>query len=114
MSWEMNERMRFAERIIASRAREFGRGHLSRDTKREDEGGCGVTGFASSIPVAGRHIFEPSVCMHNRGNGKGGGIAAVGFDPDRLGVTREVLDSHYMLNVALLEPGCLDSLRESY
>ncbi len=44
----------------------------------EEEGGCGVTGFACSIPVGGRHIYEPSVQMHNRGNGKGGGIAAVG------------------------------------
>ena len=23
-----------------------------------EEGGCGVTGFACSIPVSGRHIFE--------------------------------------------------------
>jgi len=29
-------------------------------TKREEEGGCGVTGFACSIPVRGKHIFEPS------------------------------------------------------
>ena len=30
--------------------------------------------------------------MHNRGNGKGGGIAAVGLVPEQLGVSREVLD----------------------
>ncbi|MEN6325893.1 MAG: hypothetical protein ABFD18_06770, partial [Syntrophomonas sp.] len=42
----------------------------------EEEGGCGVTGFISSIPVTGKNIFEPSVQMHNRGNGKGGGIGA--------------------------------------
>ena len=47
--------------------------------KAEEEGGCGVTGFACSIPVGGKHIFEPSRQMHNRGNGKGGGIAAVGL-----------------------------------
>jgi hypothetical protein len=41
--------------------------------KAEQEGGCGVVGFACSIPVRGRHIFEPSIQMHNRGNGKGGG-----------------------------------------
>jgi hypothetical protein len=50
--------------------------------------------------------------MHNRGNGKGGGIAAVGMDPDKLGVSREVLDSHYMLHIALLEPACLGALKE--
>ncbi len=72
--------------------------------KSAEEGGCGVTGFISSIPVGGRHIFEPSVQMHNRGNGKGGGIAAVGLSADDLGVSQEVLDSHYLLQVALLDP----------
>ena len=41
--------------------------------------------------------------MHNRGNGKGGGIAAVGLSPQTLGVTQDVLDTHYMLQVALLD-----------
>ena len=75
-----------------------------RDKKHEEEGGCGVTGFISSIPVSGRHIFEPSVQMHNRGNGKGGGIAAVGLSANDLGVTQNILDTHYMLQVALLKP----------
>ena len=44
--------------------------------KREEEGGCGVTGFACSIPVRGKHIYGPSKQMRNRGNGRGGGIAA--------------------------------------
>lgn len=108
----MKRNSQFAEQIIASRLREFGRAGFSSNLKREDEGGCGVTGFASNIPVPGRHIFEPSVRMHNRGNGKGGGIAAVGFNPDALGVSREVLDSHYLLNVALLEPGCLAAVKD--
>mgnify|MGYP001594838777 CR=1 FL=1 len=60
-------------------------------------------GFAASIPVGGRHIFEPSLQMHNRGNGKGGGIAAVGMVPEQLGVSRRVLDDDYMLQVALLD-----------
>ncbi len=72
--------------------------------KSAEEGGCGVTGFISSIPVSGRHIYEPSVQMHNRGNGKGGGIAAVGLSADDLGVSQEVLDTHYMLQIALLDP----------
>ncbi|MGE5372333.1 MAG: hypothetical protein ACM3QZ_10120, partial [Solirubrobacterales bacterium] len=63
----------------------------------EEEGGCGVTGLISSIPVTGKNIFEPSVQMHNRGNGKGGGIGAVGFVPEALGVSRQVLDDDYML-----------------
>jgi glutamate synthase domain-containing protein 1/glutamate synthase domain-containing protein 3 len=72
--------------------------------KQAEEGGCGVTGFIANIPMSGKHIFEPSVQMHNRGNGKGGGIAAVGLDPKSLGVTQQVLDTHYLLQVALLDP----------
>jgi len=71
--------------------------------KGEDEGGCGVTGFAASVPVAGRHIFQPSIQMHNRGNGKGGGIAAVGLDPQTMGVTQEVLDQDYLIQIAYLD-----------
>ncbi|MEN6576580.1 MAG: glutamate synthase, partial [Phycisphaerales bacterium] len=72
--------------------------------KGEEEGGCGVVGFCCTKPVAGRHIYEPSKQMHNRGNGKGGGIAAVGLVPEQLGVSREVLDECYMLHIALLDP----------
>jgi glutamate synthase domain-containing protein 1/glutamate synthase domain-containing protein 3 len=72
--------------------------------KAEDEGGCGVVGFCCTKAVPGRHIYEPSKQMHNRGNGKGGGIAAVGLVPEQLGVSRQVLDEHYMLHIALLDP----------
>jgi glutamate synthase domain-containing protein 1/glutamate synthase domain-containing protein 3 len=82
--------------------------------KVEEEGGCGVTGFACSIPVSGRHIFEPSVQMHNRGNGKGGGIAAVGLSAEELGVTQEVLDTHYMLQIALLDPESRPDIETSH
>jgi len=71
--------------------------------KSADEGGCGVVGFCCTEPVAGRHIYEPSRQMHNRGNGKGGGIAAVGLDPEQLGVSRQVLDDYYILHIALLD-----------
>ncbi len=71
--------------------------------KQEEEGGCGVTGFACSIPVRGRHIFEPSCQMHNRGNGKGGGIAAVGLSVEDMGVSHEILENDYLVQVALLD-----------
>jgi glutamate synthase domain-containing protein 1/glutamate synthase domain-containing protein 3 len=71
--------------------------------KAADEGGCGVTGFAANVPVAGRHIFQPSVQMHNRGNGKGGGIAAVGLDADTLGVSQDILDEDYLIQIAYLD-----------
>ncbi len=72
--------------------------------KVEEEGGCGVVGFCCTKAVPGRHIYEPSRQMHNRGNGKGGGIAAVGLMPEQLGVSRQVLDEYYMLHIALLDP----------
>jgi len=72
--------------------------------KGEEEGGCGVTGFACTIPVKGRHIFEPSAQMHNRGNGKGGGIAAVGLSAEDLGVSQEILEEDYLLQIAYLDP----------
>ena len=93
-----------AERILASRGRMIEEYPPLSGVKVEEEGGCGVTGFACSIPVGGKHIFEPSRQMHNRGNGKGGGIAAVGLVPEALGVSQEILDSHYMLQVALIDP----------
>ncbi len=108
----MNQDYRSIDKIIASR------GRLPRPDvtvrKAAEEGGCGVTGFIASIPVRGRHIFEPSVQMHNRGNGKGGGIAAVGLSAQDLGVTQEVLDSHYLLQIALLEPGARPDVELSY
>ncbi len=90
------------DRILASRA---ALPHIDVPVNKcDEEGGCGVTGFISSIPVRGRHIYEPSVQMHNRGNGKGGGIAAVGLSAADLGVTQEILDDHYLLQVAYIDP----------
>ena len=63
-----------------------------------------MTGFACTIPVGGRHIYEPSIQMRNRGNGKGGGIAACGLVPEDMGVSRKVLEEDYILQVALLDP----------
>jgi glutamate synthase domain-containing protein 1/glutamate synthase domain-containing protein 3 len=82
--------------------------------KAAEEGGCGVTGFIASIPVSGRHIIAPSVQMHNRGNGKGGGIAAVGLSAQDLGVTQEVLDTRYLLQVALLDPAAGPMVEKEY
>ncbi len=98
-------------RILASRAK-LPRGNAPYE-KSSEEGGCGVTGFIASIPVGGRHIFAPSIQMHNRGNGKGGGIAAVGLSARELGVTQEVLDTHYLLQIALLDPRCRSEVEAS-
>ena len=82
--------------------------------KREAEGGCGVLGLASTQPIAGRHLFPAMHQMHNRGNGKGGGIAAVGLDPEQLGVSPEVLARDYLLLVAYLDPSCREEVETEY
>jgi glutamate synthase domain-containing protein 1/glutamate synthase domain-containing protein 3 len=91
------------ERILASR-RGMVAGAPGRGRKAAEEGGCGVVGFAASVPVRGRHIFEPSVQMHNRGNGKGGGIAAAGLVAEQMLVDKATLRNDYLLQIALLDP----------
>jgi glutamate synthase domain-containing protein 1/glutamate synthase domain-containing protein 3 len=80
----------------------------------EAEGGCGVTGFACTIPVGGKHIYEPSIQMRNRGNGKGGGIAACGLVPEEMGVSRRVLDEDYILQVALLDTDARGEVEKAF
>ncbi|MCX8022620.1 MAG: hypothetical protein N2745_07595 [Syntrophorhabdaceae bacterium] len=91
-----------------------GAAHINRYDMDIEEGGCGVTGFACNIPVSGRHIIEPSVQMHNRGNGKGGGIAAVGLTPEKLGVSREVLENDFILQIALLDKSVLNEMEARF
>ncbi len=69
------------------------------------EGGCGVLGLAANVPIAGRFMVTASQQMHNRGNGKGGGIAAAGLDPVQMRVSPDVLRTHYLIQVAYLDSG---------
>lgn len=71
--------------------------------KIESEGGCGVIGLACTDKVAGRHLL-PALCqMSNRGNGKGGGIAAVGLSSETFGTTQAILEGDYLLAIAYLD-----------
>lgn len=72
--------------------------------KAEAEGGCGVVGVACSEKISGKNIRQALVQMHNRGNSKGGGVAAFGLDHDQLGVSQKVLDEDYLIQVAYLDP----------
>jgi glutamate synthase domain-containing protein 1/glutamate synthase domain-containing protein 3 len=94
----------FAERILESRRALLAETVVRGRAEEAAEGGCGVLGFAANIPVAGRHVLAASRQMHNRGNGKGGGIAMVGLDPVQARVDRETLRTHTLLQVALLDP----------
>ncbi len=69
----------------------------------EAEGGCGVVGLACNSPLEGKYLLQSLVQMRNRGNGKGGGIAALGLVPEQLGVSKEILEEDYILQVAYLD-----------
>jgi glutamate synthase domain-containing protein 1/glutamate synthase domain-containing protein 3 len=97
-------RMTWAGRILASRG-ELVTGVARPPThKAAEEGGCGVVGLAASVPVAGRHLVAPARQMHNRGNGKGGGLAAAGLLPEQMGVPAETLREATLLQIAYLDP----------
>lgn len=93
-----------AEALLRSRTGLVGDAPAGQRSPEAAEGGCGVLGFAANVPVAGRHIVTASRQMHNRGNGKGGGIAAVGLDPAQMRVSADVLRTHYLIQVAYIDP----------
>lgn len=78
------------------------------------EGGCGVLGLASNMPVPGRHVMSASLQMNNRGNGKGGGVAMAGLDPEQMRVDAETLKTHYLLQIALLDPSARDDVEREF
>jgi len=73
--------------------------------KLETEGGCGVVGLACNEKISGKHIMQSLIQMHNRGNSKGGGIAAFGLNPSQCGVTQKILEDNYLIQIAYLDPG---------
>ena len=82
--------------------------------KAENEGGCGVVGIACNERVPARHLLQGLAQMRNRGNSKGGGIAAVGLDPAGLGVSREILENHYLLAIAYLDSTARSEVEQTY
>lgn len=109
----MANRTDWIQGVVGSRRKLFGGVPPEPGPKAAEEGGCGVVGFAATVPVRGRHIFEPSIQMHNRGNGKGGGIAAAGLEPADLGVDASTLRDDYILQIALLDPSVRGELERT-
>jgi len=106
--------MHDADAVIASRGRLVSPRDEGSARMLEAEGGCGVLGLASSSPISGRHILNPLIQMHNRGNGKGGGIAAVGLDPVQMGVSQKILENDYLVQVAYLKPKVRKDLEDEF
>src|SRR6267143_1110039 len=82
--------------------------------KQEAEGGCGVVGLACNVPLEGKYLLQSLVQMRNRGNGKGGGIAAVGLVPEQLGVSKKTLEEDYILQVTYLDKSVRKQVEEEH
>jgi len=74
--------------------------------RRTAEGGCGVIGIIGTEPIPGRLIIRSCEQMHNRGNGKGGGVAAVGLFDNR--------PDDYAIHIAYLDEGARADLEKKY
>lgn len=105
---------KFAQKIIDSRQDMIPEGGFVLPRDMEAEGGCGVIGMASNVQVAARHMLQSLTQMRNRGNGKGGGIAAVGLVPEEFGVTKKVLEEDYLIAVAYLDISVRADLEKEY
>jgi len=82
--------------------------------KAEAEGGCGVVGLAAGRRLPGRVLLQALGQMRNRGNGRGGGIAAAGLDPAFFDVRPEVLRADYLLAIAYLDPSARAEVEAGY
>lgn len=82
--------------------------------KAEGEGGCGVIGLACAEKVGGKHLLEPLKQMRNRGNGKGGGIAAVGLDPQAFGISQDLLEQDYLVGIAYIDQRCREEVEKNF
>jgi glutamate synthase domain-containing protein 1/glutamate synthase domain-containing protein 3 len=74
--------------------------------RKDDEGGCGVIGIISTLPVKGKNIIKPCAQMRNRGNGKGGGIAAAGIFPKYKDL--------FAIQIAYIDIDCRKELERKY
>jgi glutamate synthase domain-containing protein 1/glutamate synthase domain-containing protein 3 len=103
------------DQLIASRAALVPEGGLKLvDRDEAAEGGCGVIGMASSEKLPARHMLQSLEQMRNRGNGRGGGIAAVGLSAKEFGVSEQVLQEDYLLAVAYLDSSVRKALEKEF
>ncbi|MCJ7533704.1 MAG: hypothetical protein MUO64_22105, partial [Anaerolineales bacterium] len=112
----MSKSRKAIETIINSRATLRPEEGFNSNSASDDaaEGGCGVIGIACSERIAGHHLLQALDQMRNRGNGKGGGIAAVGLVAEEFGVTQEILNNDYLLAVAYLDPVCREEVERKH
>ncbi|MBI1730746.1 glutamate synthase [Candidatus Acetothermia bacterium] len=101
--------------LLQSRASLMSDENVAQPTyEREAEGGCGVIGIACSEKIPAKHLLQSLVQMRNRGNGKGGGFAAVGLVAEEFGTTQKILENDYLLAIAYLDPGVRTDLEKRF
>ncbi len=96
--------MRIADAITRSRMNLVAA--LPLPERRTLEGGCGVIGIIGTEPLDGHYIIRSCEQMRNRGNGKGGGVAAVGL----FGGYRD----YYAIHVAYLEESARGQVEDEF
>lgn len=109
----MNARL-YSQKMITSRRKLAPASGCVMPYDRTAEGGCGVIGMAANVQLPARHLLQSLIQMRNRGNGKGGGIAAVGLVPQEFGVSQDVLLNDYLLAVAYLDTTVRRSLEKDF
>jgi len=108
-----NER-RDNQRLLNSRARLTAGIEPPARQKGEEEGAAAW--WASAAPSR----CGPSISTSRqgrcttRGKRQGRGRAALGFVPEQLGVTRQVLDDCYMLQIAHIDPAVREDVERKY
>ena len=112
--WDTMMKEHFSDRLIRSRRDLIVNAQALNRAPDAAEGGCGVLGFASNVPIAGRHVVSASRQMHNRGNGKGGGIAMAGLDPAQMRVDADTLRTHTLLQIAVLDPAAREEVEREF
>lgn len=107
--------IRNIEAVLESRKKLIPKGGLVLDRSDEAaEGGCGVIGMASSERVGAKHMLAALEQMRNRGNGKGGGIAAVGLSAEQFGVSQKILNDDYLLVLAYLDDKARQEVEKAF
>lgn len=80
---------------------------IDQDARKSCEGGCGVIGIIGSELLSGGLIIRSCEQMNNRGNGKGGGVAAVGLFPEQL-------KKHYAIHIAYIDLECREEVERDF
>lgn len=108
------DRQNSVDKIIQSRAGMVSQNGFRLPSAQEAEGGCGVIGLASNIQLPAKHMLQSLQQMRNRGNGKGGGIAAAGLMPEEFGVSKEILENDYLIAIAYIDTAVRTELESDF